>query len=154
MNRPIKFRAWDKFEKRMWPIHSIEWSNQEWCSRPPESDPSFSWVNVEGDDEIINCPPGAVELMQFTGLKDKNGKRIYEDDLVSWIISGQYQDFKIIVQVTFDPLKGVSPFSDSAFKIVAEECEIIGNIYENPELGIGSMVKIRDENPELLNDTP
>ena len=73
-----------------------------------------------------------LELMQYTGLKDKNGREIYEGDIV------QSQNFLPSV-VKYSDSQGCFLFEDL---IVAEgECyrtheewEIIGNIYETPEL--------------------
>jgi uncharacterized phage protein (TIGR01671 family) len=71
-------------------------------------------------------------LMQYTGLKDKNGVEIYEGDVVE--AKGYYQDKYIIEWVydgweIFDGKDGVVADFDEW-----EKLEVIGNIYENPEL--------------------
>lgn len=72
-----------------------------------------------------------VELMQFTGLLDKNGKEIYEGDVVK-SCDNQYDGS------TFKDLLQVVEFTEGSFVPVSERhssCfEVIGNIYENPEL--------------------
>lgn len=78
-------------------------------------------------NSLIGISQAAYELMQFTGLKDKNGKEIYEGDLVAHNASAKPIDVEFI-DGTFEP------FSKSDFGWTSTLCEIIGNIYENPEL--------------------
>jgi hypothetical protein len=71
--------------------------------------------------------PFSYVLMQYTGLKDKNGKEIYEGDILKTLTG--------ICEVVWNEYKwGVNyhkAFADWSFE---GECEIIGNVYENPEL--------------------
>ena len=76
-------------------------------------------------DELNNLKPN-LKIEQFTGLHDKNGKEIYEGDIVTDGV-GKY---KIIYDLR---LAGYQPYC--IFRDDPENyCEVIGNIYENPDL--------------------
>jgi hypothetical protein len=71
-----------------------------------------------------------VEDLQFTGLLDKKGKEIYEGDVLNWMF--EYNDYPpqmLNVTVTYQRWEG-----DMVGYNIANGCEIVGNIYENPEL--------------------
>ena len=71
--------------------------------------------------------------LQFTGLKDKNGKEIYEGDIVSHSLDNSTIPLSV---VSFED--GMFVFSDKEYTTELIEsldyCEVIGNIYENSEL--------------------
>ena len=115
--REIKFRAWDIYFEQMFDVIRIDWL--------PHG------MNVYLDDAEESCSDGC-ELMQYTGLLDKNGKEISEGDIVkAWICYGPGGEVKQIFEVKI-----------GAFGVNIEEWnykenvlpEVIGNIYENPEL--------------------
>ena len=85
------------------------------------------------DEEIIDYEDvnNKIILMQYTGLKDKNGKEIYEGD----ILKGTFYVFPMpeydyVFQIYWDEKE--KGFMASYFE--PSECEVIGNIYDNPEL--------------------
>lgn len=79
-------------------------------------------------------------LMQYVGLKDKNGKEIYEGDIVKFRFKDDREEFPDLIgyieyQTTFTAFRIMS--NQGSFKIDITEIkfiEVIGNIYKNPEL--------------------
>lgn len=71
---------------------------------------------------------------QFTGLTDKNGEKIFEGDVVRVEGGAGLGVFEIVHY----SCGGFSPFSISGWECVpdAEDCEIVGNVYDDPELRI------------------
>lgn len=115
--REIKFRAWD--------VDNMSYSGTI-------GSPAFNeW------HELLS--PADMPIMQFTGLKDKNDKEIYEGDIVKsengrfWEIEFDTGSFGA-ARKTVD-LKAVSDWiSCSSIAFEDLNFEVIGNIYENPEL--------------------
>lgn len=70
--REIKFRAWDTLEKRMRKVVSLHWQGDKLVS-----------ARLEGENEPIPIE-GRLVIEQDTGLKDKNGREIYEGDVCSF----------------------------------------------------------------------
>ena len=123
MKREIKFRAWDNIRRKMYPGFDLK----EYIS-----------FNELGQDSLIPQTATDLELMQFTGLKDKNDKEIYEGDilkdeynrllLVEW---WQYAfTLKAITKTNFVRANYIIQW----FIGVPSLPKIIGNIYETPDL--------------------
>lgn len=120
MKRIIKFRAWDGVKI----IKSDEWPNL------------MGFFGTRGADEI---------LMQFTGLHDKNGKEIYEGDIIrhrKLVRFGDGTKYGIAELVADDNPREVK-YEGCGFTPLAGwiesanedlEWEVIGNVWENPDL--------------------
>lgn len=79
----------------------------------------------------------ASTICQCTGLKDKNGNLIWENDIVRGKMHGNYGYRKLVgvVQYYIDAFKvNIEPNSFSVYKNIPDTCEVIGNIFDNPEL--------------------
>ena len=117
--RTIKFRAWDKENNDMY-----EWdvlSQRRNLNEAIEMQDKGLWV-----------------LMQFTGLKDKNGKEIYEGDIVKLNYGIEVKGIVTFEGYQWKVKHGSKRwYSDPWSDVVNEEgktASVLGNIYENPEL--------------------
>ena len=135
--REIKFRAWDKRDAIMiYPkIDGGEEFMLSLCLRAFE---------VCHGGELIEVS-GRYELLEFTGLNDKQGKEIYEGDLVV-MQGGSEKVYKIQWSDEWNKagfvIKGIVPFANKRVRFssdylnphYAKSIKITGNIYENPKL--------------------
>ena len=117
--REIKFRVWDKNDKK-------------WHIQYPNCSSFFDVYKVGG----FGCKSegGDYILMQYTGLKDKNGVEIYEGDVVREDSPPHHCG-----EIKYDGgafyISGITDgYSELCHILVDDFWEIIGNVHENPEL--------------------
>ena len=128
--REIKFRCWDKENKEMLEVQELDYADS-YDGQPMVRTTMYN--DYFDTEDMI--------LMQYTGLKDKNGKEIYEGDIVH--IPDDYEEYGFASGENYS-----IDFKDGRFRLkpkykpnatgydleFTEELEVIGNIYENPEL--------------------
>jgi uncharacterized phage protein (TIGR01671 family) len=139
MEREIKFRAWDNGAKK-W-LLGYEYPNLGGFSLFGEIMLMSEWSQILNayilNREAYNHNEGDLIVMQFTGLKDKNGKEVFEGDILQWTSSnpfsiGEIRKVKVeYVEARFWCTGTIGVYL--AELLSAEKCEVIGNIYENPE---------------------
>ena len=120
--REIKFRAWEENHKSMIQDIGILQSNYRSQCVTGSNGISFRW----------NCPN--VILMQYTGLKDKNGTEIYEGDTIAFEGIGKSNTVIFHDGCFGVDLFGINHGAELRHLNDSEKWEVIGNIHENPEL--------------------
>lgn len=140
----FRFRAWHKYYNKMYALESDSDSSNAIMFIAPNGDGFEGW-DAENDDER------PIILMQSTGLTDKNGKEIFEGDIVRILYTGwlsqsrndprtldQYiKDISRFGVVVFENAKfsmGFGDYRHSMFEGDHGEKEVIGNVYEHPHL--------------------
>lgn len=119
--REIKFRVWDKFQKKFLD-HSCYFNSKD-------------FNEFTAFDRYFKCDEEGCIVQQYTGLKDKNGREIYEGDII------QLENAPYKYEVVWNKWhwgidsKGIVTDFIQSFTIAVEErCIVIGNIFENPDL--------------------
>jgi uncharacterized phage protein (TIGR01671 family) len=120
MNREIKFRAWDGKE-----MHKHSSDNMFFLTSGGETKHLFTSPE---HPSYIQSSPLDWTLMQYTGLKDKNGKEIYEGDLVKGTENNPGGPSEVFYDIgQWQPFSYLGTWNGNDY-------EVIGNVYENPEL--------------------
>jgi hypothetical protein len=124
--REIKFRAW--VLGKMYEVKNLEWD--------------WGHLTITTDGGWIALPDPKAHLMEFTGLYDKNGVEIYEEDILVADGDDGRHGGKQYFQIMYGEGSGTVGFSphcitgdySSVHYEVWDKGEVIGNIHENPEL--------------------
>jgi len=121
--REIKFRAWNESEKIM-----ISWSTMKQSV--------FNSGKTNFLYDILIAKKSKYAIMQYTGLKDRNGKEIYEGDICLYIGTNMSS---MEIKFEIGSFVGVGPFNTHPISVYLdaidfESIEVIGNIYEDKHL--------------------
>ena len=131
--REIKFRAWDKYTEEMWNVETLHIEDEyvdlfktNIYEKPLEN----PWAKIS---DVI--------LMQYTGLKDKNGVEIYEGDIVSMVVVEDKAEYSGDVVFESGCFCLNISLDGTEYKVTALEWKetktiitVIGNIYQNSDL--------------------
>jgi uncharacterized phage protein (TIGR01671 family) len=121
--RELKFKIWDKVDKKML-----------------DSDTTTIVITLGG---VSTEYSGRYELIQYTGMNDKNGKEIYEGDICICTEEHRLQNYYYVVEWIFAGFQlvtyrktghGISDGINQGYFEDAEGMEVVGNIYENPDM--------------------
>ncbi|EMK0855196.1 hypothetical protein V8K53_000610 [Listeria monocytogenes] len=120
--------------------------SSEWVHGFYYEERGFSYITVVTDKpgEIpvhLNVPVRPKTVGQYTNLNDKNGKKIFEGDVVKWgdTLGGEERPIRIATvkinpDIQFDSNVGIFNYGQFAYKNTEKFLTILGNIHDNPEL--------------------
>ena len=129
--RDIKFRCWDTENKQMLKVQELDFEDTFYGGRLSiRTDQYNDYFDIE---DMI--------LMQYTGLKDKKQKEIYEGDIIFikgetklLDIKGKVEYSNILAQFIITNTGSIVNEAEPLGDYEEEDIEVIGNIYDNPEL--------------------
>jgi len=125
MERIIKFRAWDGTRLLYKDLFDDNWYT------------SSDWNNSKLVRPVNQSDINTMQIMQYTGLKDKNGVEIYDGDIVKQYSGRQWESIYTVVWYQGDEFHCGWYLDKSQLEMGidrAKSLEVIGNKYENPEL--------------------
>lgn len=151
MNREILFRGRDTDGKWYNGSLIIDYDGNYNIWTPYEFPEPLTGDKIYGDLTIVDKET----VGQYTGLKDKNGKMIFEGDLI------RISENSIPIIVTFEDYqwlclrKDIWPYYRHRFDNTLNKYEVVGNIYDNPELlGVGIENFREDDEEDPDDDNP
>ena len=129
--REYKFRCWDTENKEMLKVQELDFEDTFYGGR----------LSIRTDKYNDYFDMEDMVLMQYTGLKDKNGNEIYEGDIVFikgetklLDITGKVEYSNILAQFIITNTGSIVNEAEPLGDYEEEDIEIIGNVYDNPEL--------------------
>lgn len=133
MNREIKFRAWHSNKGSMiMPNEASGFCGSYYLSLDGSVVTDGNSGSLRNPEPYFHKGVNYVVLMQYTGLKDKNGKEIYEGDVI--MRDNNYYLIEFIQGRFKAVYNGGEDKSIILGNLMWDEAEVIGNIYENSEL--------------------
>ncbi len=143
MNREILFKA-KRIDNGEW-VEGFFFKYEGKCYITNTSETYISVIYTEESVTDFNLRAYEVNpetVCQYTGLTDKNGKRIWENDIVGFLDASQYDngysEHYCIGQVIWDEetisFQVTERLSCESYEALDGDCEVIGNIFDNPEL--------------------
>ena len=129
--RDIKFRAWDTENKEMLKVQELDFEDTFYGGRLS--------IRVDMYNDYFDMED--MILMQYTGLKDKNGKEIYEGDIVAIQFQRATKTKNALIEYSekyaafiITHTKEIKHENENLGDYQMQNFEVIGNIYDNPEL--------------------
>ena len=124
-----KFRAWHIDKQIMGEVIRIDFKQEIVTLDLEPDDDEYYWTETDWKTSHVT-------LMQSTGLEDKNGVEIYEGDIIEWRYVITYVDSSqqgnLGMSIGFYAQR--DDFESYHMLDVGDEYEVLGNVYENPEL--------------------